>query len=734
MKFLLCTLGVFVKRAPLLFRIKSLTYLACWVGFLLSVNTYGQDDWIYNLNSPATDADGNFSITWSGYGGDLFLDCLFIEIEIRRDGRLYDSAHINNCGRTSYQVTDYPDGSYRFQVSAYVYDSAYDLEYPENGPVTTTVVVGNSPAGGSVLNQDFEQGLGWTNTSSENWYRDANGTPSGGTGPSSASQGSWYVYLETSANAAYTAGETAALESPTFEAGNGWLAFDYHMYGADTGVLKLQIRYNNRWIDLWTADGQQQNSNAAAWATASVPLTRFTGPSKLRFVGVAAGGYRGDMAIDNIRYAEVGAINADSLVTQQGYDFHYRSGDINGDGRKDLYIHRTSGDVENGVISQSILQQNADKTFTALTASQSQLASAQQWGRIYPDVLREDLNFDGKIDLTISGLSNISGFAGADDQFVFSSGQAFVGQALTTTAIDEDVRTFFWNLLNIAFRPAGQSATGYFDQFLISVSDYQPGEYHCWNHSPASSEPDFVDFSEDDFYSNFLGLNFNQSIYTCNYVPGEYFFYQTYDRSAFNSDALHVANVLDRNESGNLSDEEASMRVDGIYSDVLGLPPIRSVEDAEADSAAAGTLNGPAAGVWDWLDDIAKIRATRLNWLLLVTTIPGSTPQPEHRGRVQAQGKKGDGTEESVPWARRKPPTVAEGLVMLEVLKAKLTKKELEARTIAFQMAERYILNAGETGGVVAQAFPNFADPKTKSIRVDIEVIAGVAFVPVPTP
>ena len=47
-------------------------------------------------------------------------------------------------------------------------------------------------------------------------------------------------------------------------------------------------------------------------------------------------------------------------------------------------------------------------------------------------------------------------------------------------------------------------------------------------------------------------------------------------------------------------------------------------------------------------------------------------------------------------------------------------------------MAERFIVNTGESGGVAAQARPNFADPKTKSIRVDIEVIAGVAFVPTP--
>ena len=150
----------------------------------------------------------------------------------------------------------------------------------------------------------------------------------------------------------------------------------------------------------------------------------------------------------------------------------------------------------------------------------------------------------------------------------------------------------------------------------------------------------------------------------------------------------------------------------------------------DANSSAAGTLDGPAEGVWDWLDDIAKVGISRLNLLLAVATIPGSTPRVIHRGRIQAQG---DGLKESVAWSQPDPPTVAEGLAMLEALEAKLTKKQLKACTIAFQMAERFIVNTGASGGVTDE-IRSFADPKTKAIRVDIEVKSGVAFVPVPTP
>ncbi len=47
----------------------------------------------------------------------------------------------------------------------------------------------------------------------------------------------------------------------------------------------------------------------------------------------------------------------------------------------------------------------------------------------------------------------------------------------------------------------------------------------------------------------------------------------------------------------------------------------------------------------------------------------------KHRGRLQAQG---ENLEESENWAQDEPPTIKDGLKMVERLKEKISNKELE--------------------------------------------------------
>lgn len=114
------------------------------------------------------------------------------------------------------------------------------------------------------------------------------------------------------------------------------------------------------------------------------------------------------------------------------------------------------------------------------------------------------------------------------------------------------------------------------------------------------------------------------------------------------------------------------------------------------------------------------------------------TDEQKNRGRIQAQG---GGLEASVPWNTSSPPTVNDGLTMLNQLKQQLTPAQLLAREQAFSEAETYIIRVGQAGGVqatVSKSFPG-VKPKGKGsdIRVDVEVRAGTAFVPsspVPSP
>lgn len=95
----------------------------------------------------------------------------------------------------------------------------------------------------------------------------------------------------------------------------------------------------------------------------------------------------------------------------------------------------------------------------------------------------------------------------------------------------------------------------------------------------------------------------------------------------------------------------------------------------------------------------------------------------KHRGRIQAQG---GGTEKSESWAQDEPLSKEDGLSLLEKLKSRMTKKELQLRERQFDDAERYIENA--EGGLDAVKKKTFRNRKTKDVRVDIEILSGIAF------
>jgi surface protein len=153
-------------------------------------------------------------------------------------------------------------------------------------------------------NESFEAGEGnWNQEAGDdiNWTRHSGSTGSGGTGPSSASDGSFYMYTEASSPnypskiAMFTSDciNLSGEASANFD-------FDYHMYGGAMGTLKLQIESpseSGNWVDLWSLSGDQGN----AWNTQSVSLNAYVGNVvKLRFHGTTGSGYTSDMAIDKL--------------------------------------------------------------------------------------------------------------------------------------------------------------------------------------------------------------------------------------------------------------------------------------------------------------------------------------------------------------------------------------------------------------------------------------------------
>jgi hypothetical protein len=104
--------------------------------------------------------------------------------------------------------------------------------------------------------------------------------------------------------------------------------------------------------------------------------------------------------------------------------------------------------------------------------------------------------------------------------------------------------------------------------------------------------------------------------------------------------------------------------------------------------------------------------------------------EPQHRGRIQAQG---GGTEKSETWAEPKPPTESEMLKKGDDLESQLTTREKKDREQPLAQLRRFIRSAARGGGVTAPVSKSFLKRGSRDIRIDLEVITGMACVPDPT-
>ncbi|GAA4278293.1 hypothetical protein GCM10022259_30180 [Aquimarina mytili] len=158
--------------------------------------------------------------------------------------------------------------------------------------------------------ESFESSLGqWKNTSVGDdltWTRNSGGTPSNGTGPSSAADGNTYIYVEASGNGTGYPNKRALLNSPCLDFSSlstPRLAFQYHMLGSAINSLTVEARTNNtgNWTSVFSRTGEQGSN----WNTADVDLSSYAGDSsvQLRFnvvTGSGGSGWQSDIAIDAV--------------------------------------------------------------------------------------------------------------------------------------------------------------------------------------------------------------------------------------------------------------------------------------------------------------------------------------------------------------------------------------------------------------------------------------------------
>lgn len=142
--------------------------------------------------------------------------------------------------------------------------------------------------------------------SSYEWRTHQDSTPSFSTGPIvdhtlGTDQGHFF-YTEASSG---HLNDTAMLISPAINISNlsnPALKFWYHMYGANIKELHIDASDGNGWQNLKTIYGQQHTAYNDAWQQQFVDLLPLQGNCiKIRFTAIRGNGYKGDIAIDDIK-------------------------------------------------------------------------------------------------------------------------------------------------------------------------------------------------------------------------------------------------------------------------------------------------------------------------------------------------------------------------------------------------------------------------------------------------
>ncbi|NNF31566.1 MAG: DUF1028 domain-containing protein, partial [Flavobacteriaceae bacterium] len=155
----------------------------------------------------------------------------------------------------------------------------------------------------------------------KSWIRSRFATPSSNTGPTGASQGLLYMFVEAST----TFNGRAIMTSPCLVLpGNESvsLTFDYHMFGADMGTLSATINNGSGWTTLWSLSGDQGNS----WQSQEIDLSAYQGQTvRLRFDGTTGANFASDMAVDNIRIGAPAPVNCGSVVNTFPYAESFES-------------------------------------------------------------------------------------------------------------------------------------------------------------------------------------------------------------------------------------------------------------------------------------------------------------------------------------------------------------------------------------------------------------------------
>ena len=260
--------------------------------------------------APSTSSTTAITTTTATLNWDNVVGASNYDIEYREQGDTNWTPVTSSVN--SYNLTGLTlNTTYEFQVrvtcdsNTSAYSSIANFTTPAVNPCTGTVFSDFATG----YSESFESGFGdWSQGANGvdddiEWTRDSNGTPTINTGPSSASNGSFYLYTEGN-DGNYN---SAMLISPCFDLTgykNASFTFDFHWYGRNLdnnqASLTLEVSIDNglSYNPLFSHMADDANN----WITNQViDLSGYDGQTlKLRFTGITGDGTRSDMAIDNI--------------------------------------------------------------------------------------------------------------------------------------------------------------------------------------------------------------------------------------------------------------------------------------------------------------------------------------------------------------------------------------------------------------------------------------------------
>lgn len=191
----------------------------------------------------------------------------------------------------------------------------------------------------------------WANVSNDqmNWLVREGATPSGFTGPSAdVEENGRYLYIEATSFFCQE-GDSAMLLSNlvTIESDPNTceMSFNYHMFGQHISTLQLDITTDcgDTWQALFMADGDKGDQ----WQTTYIDLDSYENMDvQFRFVAKKGSGFRGDIAIDNLKFF------GPQLSSNQVNTFYF-DGDEDGFGDDGNFITTCNPNGPNGYILQS---------------------------------------------------------------------------------------------------------------------------------------------------------------------------------------------------------------------------------------------------------------------------------------------------------------------------------------------------------------------------------------------